>query len=145
MHGLINYIDTKAKWLHIKKLSCNGTLLQVFIRVYRLEIQSVMLVFSTQLVNFCPLPSLWFNSPPFPVWISILYMYTYRACKGAGLSWASERSTPAAKYLYRSIFLDNDILHWLPWVFSFYAWIYFTSLKTKRLQPLTGGGDQGEW
>jgi hypothetical protein len=50
-HGLINYIDTKAICCHChpKKLTCKGTLRQVFIRVYRLEIQSVMLVFSTQL------------------------------------------------------------------------------------------------
>ncbi len=43
-HGLIDYIDTKAK-CHLKKLTCKGTLRHVFIRVYRLEIQSVMLVF----------------------------------------------------------------------------------------------------
>jgi hypothetical protein len=42
-----------------KKLTstCKGTLRQVFIRVYRLEIQSVMLVFSTQLHNLLPLLS----------------------------------------------------------------------------------------
>ncbi len=54
-HGLINYIDTKAKCLHLKKLTCKGTLRQVFIRVYRLEIQSVMLVFSSQLCELLPL------------------------------------------------------------------------------------------
>jgi hypothetical protein len=32
-HGLINYIDTKAKCRHLKKLACKGTLRQVFIRV----------------------------------------------------------------------------------------------------------------
>jgi hypothetical protein len=37
-----------------------GTLRHVFIRVYRLEIQSVVLVFSAQR------PSLWFNSTPSP-------------------------------------------------------------------------------
>ncbi len=42
-HGLINIIDTKAKFRHLKKLTCEGTLRQVFIRFYRLEIQSVML------------------------------------------------------------------------------------------------------
>jgi hypothetical protein len=46
-HGLINYKDTKAKCRHLKKLTCKGTLRQVFIRVYRLEIQSVRLIFST--------------------------------------------------------------------------------------------------
>jgi hypothetical protein len=41
-HGLINYIDTKEK--------CH-----VVIRVYRLEIKSVMLVFSDQLCELLPL------------------------------------------------------------------------------------------
>jgi hypothetical protein len=54
-HGLINYIDTKAKCCHLKKFTRKSTLLQVFIRVYRLEIQSVMLVLSTQI---CELLSL---------------------------------------------------------------------------------------
>jgi hypothetical protein len=44
--------------------------LLVINRVYRLEIQSVMLVFSTQLCELLPLlPSLWFTfptPPPFP-------------------------------------------------------------------------------
>ncbi len=43
-HWLIKYIDTKAKCRHPKNLPVK----QVFIRVYRLEIQSVILVFSTQ-------------------------------------------------------------------------------------------------
>ncbi len=30
-HGLINYIDTKEKCRHLKKLTCKGTLRQVFI------------------------------------------------------------------------------------------------------------------
>jgi hypothetical protein len=34
-HGLVNYIDTIAKCRHLKKLTCKGTLRQVFIRVYR--------------------------------------------------------------------------------------------------------------
>jgi hypothetical protein len=55
LHGLVTYIDTKAKCRHLKKLTCKGTLRPVFIRVYRLEIQSVMLVFSTQHCELLPL------------------------------------------------------------------------------------------
>jgi hypothetical protein len=44
-----------------KKLTCKGTLRQVFSRVYRLEIQSVMLAFSTQLCDLAPLT---FYLPP---------------------------------------------------------------------------------
>jgi hypothetical protein len=51
----IIYIDNKSKNRHLIKLSCKGTLRQVFIRVFRLEIQSVMLVFSTQLCELLPL------------------------------------------------------------------------------------------
>ncbi len=31
VHGLINYIDIKAKCRHLKNFTCKGTLLQVFI------------------------------------------------------------------------------------------------------------------
>jgi hypothetical protein len=24
LHGLVNYVDTKAKWCHLKKLTCKG-------------------------------------------------------------------------------------------------------------------------
>jgi hypothetical protein len=51
----LNYVDTKAKCRHLKNLTCKWTLRQVFIRVYRLEIQSVILVFSTQLCELLPL------------------------------------------------------------------------------------------
>jgi hypothetical protein len=57
-NGLINYIDTQAKFCHLKILTCKGTLRQVFIRVYKLVIQPVMLVFSTQLCELPPLTSL---------------------------------------------------------------------------------------
>jgi hypothetical protein len=52
-----------------------GTLRHVFIRVYRVEIQTVMLVFSAQLCKLVAhLPfSLVQIPPPFPVWISIQY------------------------------------------------------------------------
>ncbi len=39
-HGLINYIDTKAKYRHLKILTCKGLCGRFFFRVYRLEIQS---------------------------------------------------------------------------------------------------------
>ncbi len=54
-HGVVNYKDTKRKCRHLKRLTCNGTLRQVFIRDYRLEKQSVMLVFSAQLCELMPI------------------------------------------------------------------------------------------
>jgi hypothetical protein len=57
--GIINYIDTEAKCHLSKKLTSKGTLRQVFITVYRLQIQTVILVFSTQLCELLHLsPSL---------------------------------------------------------------------------------------
>jgi hypothetical protein len=47
-----------------KKLTHKETLRPVFIRVYRLEIQSVMLVFSTQLFELLPLVQLYPPPPP---------------------------------------------------------------------------------
>jgi hypothetical protein len=35
-HGIINFIDNKAKCRHLTKLTYKGTLRQVCIRVYRL-------------------------------------------------------------------------------------------------------------
>jgi hypothetical protein len=48
-------IEVNAKCRHLKNMTCKGTSQQVFIRVYRLEIQSIMLVFSTQLCELLPL------------------------------------------------------------------------------------------
>ncbi len=48
-HGLINYKQNQNKMSASKKLTCKGTLKQVFIRVYRLVTQSVMLVFDLAL------------------------------------------------------------------------------------------------
>ncbi len=85
-HGLMNFIDTKAKCRHLKKLTCNGTLRQVFIRVYRLEIQSVMLIFSIQLCKLLPLySSLWFNSTTLPLpCVKVQYIQTPCGWEGDG-------------------------------------------------------------
>ncbi len=79
-HGLSNYIDfryqSSMQCRHLKILTCKGTLQQVFIRVYWLEIQSVMLsYFRPSFVNCCPsnLLSSSVLPPPFPLWISILH------------------------------------------------------------------------
>jgi hypothetical protein len=52
--GLMNYIDTKVVCRHLNILACKGILGQVFIRVYRLKIWTVMLVFWSSFVNCCP-------------------------------------------------------------------------------------------
>jgi hypothetical protein len=55
MHGLINHKDSKTKWGYPKKLTYKGTLRQVFIRAYRMKIQSVIFLFLTQLCELLPL------------------------------------------------------------------------------------------
>ncbi len=42
----IRLIEVNAKFRHLKKLTCKGTLRQVFIRVYRLEIANFLRIFS---------------------------------------------------------------------------------------------------
>jgi hypothetical protein len=72
-----------------KKLTCKGTLRQVFISSvhHRLEIHSVMLVFSTQLYELLPLqPSLWFNSHP-PLSLGQSTLYTDIVWLGGGGGW----------------------------------------------------------
>ena len=60
------YNRHQSKMFSLKIFPCKETLRQMFFIVYRLEIQSVMLVFSTHLYELLPLsPSLWFNSPPY--------------------------------------------------------------------------------
>jgi hypothetical protein len=54
-YRLINNIDTKPKCRHLKKFTCKETLWQIFIRVYKLDISSVMLVLLTQLCELLPL------------------------------------------------------------------------------------------
>ncbi len=85
-HELINYIDTKAKCRYLKKLTCKGILRQVIIRVFRLKVQSVMLVFSVSFVNCCSfLPSLWFSTlPPSPLSYVNKSVFTKTVCKSRG-------------------------------------------------------------
>ncbi len=77
-------MDTNAKCRLLKKLTCKGTLRQVFITVYRLEIQSVMLVFTNQLCELLPLKPFWINSlPPSPLlYVNKYTVYTYTVRKG---------------------------------------------------------------
>ncbi len=89
------YIDIKAKCSHLKKLTCKGTLRQVFIRLYRQEIQLV-LYFQPSFVNCCPsnllsgstLP----QSPP-PSLLKVHILNTHILCRRGGVMgfWASDR------------------------------------------------------
>ncbi len=82
-----------------KQLTCKGTLRQMLIRVYRLEIQPVMFVFSTQLSELLPLTFSLVQlspSPPLPC-VNKYTVYTYTVSKGGGRFWASDRLKPAAK------------------------------------------------
>ncbi len=90
--------------------------LLVFNRVYRLKIQSVMFVRPCNLLTGSPTP------PPHTVWIST-GVSIHTVCNGEGLdqSGASYRLTPAAKYLYWSIFKKSR--H-----FAFGVFIYIWSM-----------------
>ncbi len=83
-HAMVMYhglkIDTKTKCHNLKLLTCKETLRQVFIRVYRLEITSVMFVFSTQICELLP-SNLLSGSTPSPFLLWIIKMYRYIVCK----------------------------------------------------------------
>jgi hypothetical protein len=86
-HGLINYIDTKAKCRHLKILTCIGTLRQQYIRVYRLEIHfSHVGIFDPGLWTVAPLTfSLVLSPPPpFHVWISTVHVHIQCVTGGGG-------------------------------------------------------------
>ncbi len=114
-HGLNNYKDTK-RLISSLLLFIDG------------RCRQSCWYFRPALWTNAPLTSLWLALPPpppitpFPVWISI-FVYTYTVCTGGGV-WVIEGerpqtdTTPAAKSLYRSLFLENDIWHWFLWVYS---------------------------
>jgi hypothetical protein len=78
--------------------------LLVFNRVYRLEIQLVMLVFSTPVVNNRPSNLLTGSSTPlpFPVWISTMVHVFIQCIKGGG----GEKPTFRVWCLYRYLVHD---------------------------------------
>ncbi len=97
--GLMNYIDTKAKCCHVKNLTCKGTLRQVFIIVYILQIQRHVGIFDPAFWTVAPLTFSLVQlspSPPFPVWIRMLYtrMLCLRGGGGVMGFWASNTWTP---------------------------------------------------
>ncbi len=105
-----------------KKLTCKGTLLQV----YQLKIANFLLTFS-HVGIFNPAlwsvlsPSLWFNSPPrrsftLCIWpdsepTKLLDHPIKKLRRGGGL----KQINTCRKVPLQAIFLDDNILHWLLW------------------------------
>ncbi len=126
VRALINCIDTKAKCRHLKIWPVQRLCGRCFIRVHRLEIQSVMVgIFEPALWVVGPLTlSLVQLSPPPPLhYVKKYTVYTYTVCKGRGI-WVSGPQTD--KHLPQSpftgqFFLDDDILHCLLSVLSVYG------------------------
>ncbi len=89
-HGLIKYIDTKAKCRHLK----TWHVMDFAAGVYQ-NLQSVMLISSTQLCELLPLlPSLRWDLPPFPPYLCKYTVCTYTVRRGWGVGigfWASDR------------------------------------------------------
>ncbi len=102
-HGLINYLDTTAKCRHLKKFTCKGTLRQVLFKVYRQEIQSVTLIFSTQLCELFPSHLLSGSTLANP---SLPSLCEYSVLGGRyGVPGLRQINTHATKSRYRKIFL----------------------------------------
>ncbi len=101
--GAFIIVDKYLFWVDLGLVKKRNNPLTTVI-IYRLEIQSVMMVFSTQLCEMLPLePPLWFNFPPlpFPVRISIVYTRIQCVRKGIWGSGPQTDKTSAAKSLYR--------------------------------------------
>ncbi len=108
-HRMIRLMEGNAKCCHLKKLTCKGTLQLVFIGVYRLEIAIFLSSLSFGIFTLLWCPSHRFSGstpplPPFPVWISILHVYTYTVCKGEGVGFLSLQTD---KHLPQSPFKGN--------------------------------------
>ncbi len=110
----------------------------MFIRVYRLGIQSVML--GTQHCELLPKAhptfSL-FQLSPFPVWISILYsvVYTLQCITGRGWVW-DDKHLPLSPFTGH--FFD-DIFHCLLWVLSFYEYYLMYLFNFSRVVNIKYG------
>jgi hypothetical protein len=130
-HGLINYIETKAKGCHLKKFTCKGTLRQVFIIVYRLELHfNHMLVFLTQLCEVLTLPS----PHPLPSVNKYKVCIHYTVCKG-GL----RQINTCRKVSLQVNFLDDDILLWCQYTVVSWSMLQtFPSSEDGQIQINTG-------
>jgi hypothetical protein len=87
----------------------------VFIRVYRVEIQSVVLVFSTQLCELLPLlPSLWYKSLPLPPSLceQVYCIHVYSVYGGGGGHWVLglRQINTCSEVPLNVNFLDDDNL-----------------------------------
>ncbi len=96
------------------KVTCKGTLRQYLSVFTDWRYSQSSGHFRPSFVNCCPsnlLSGSTLPPPPFPAWIIILY-------RVLGLI----QKTSAEKSFFRSIFLDDNILNWLLWVLSCFAW-----------------------
>jgi hypothetical protein len=85
------------------------TLRQVFIRVYSLEIQAVMLVFSTQLCELLPLSGSTLPPTPLPcVSKYTVFTYTVQCVWGGGVGfWAPRQINTCPKVPFTSQFIKT--------------------------------------
>jgi hypothetical protein len=115
-HGPNNYKDNKPSSL------------LVFNRVYRLEKQSVMLVFSPlSFVNCCPsnlLSSSTLPPPPFPMWISGLYTRIQCVRGGYGIIGLRQINT------CRKVPLQVNFFRWRHFAFPSVSLIFLLSQYT---------------
>ncbi len=121
IHGLMNYIDTKAKCHHLKKLTCTRTMRQADFIDWRYS-QSCW-YFRPSFVICCPSPRLsssTFPPPPFPVWISIYSIHVFSVYGGGGYGVLGLRQINICrKFPLQVKFFRWRHLHCLLWVFTF--------------------------
>jgi hypothetical protein len=117
----------------------------VFIRVYRLEIVNFLRTFShvgffnpalwSVLSPVAPFPFSQVQPPPPPLipCLNKYTLYTYTVCKGGHRVLGLRQINTCRKVHLHVNFFDDDILHCLPRVLSFYV-VYLTENRLSRLQ-----------
>ncbi len=153
-HELINFIDTKAKCRHIKNWPVKGLCGRCVSEFIDWRYSQSWWYFRPSFLNCCPSNLLSGSTlpPPLPC-VNKNTVYTYTVCRGRGVSGSGSHClrqiNNCKKSLYRSIFLDYDILYCLLWVLSFYAWNLhyswrrylssFSNMKKTQLAPYLSG------
>ncbi len=134
-------------------MTCKGTLRQVFIGVFRLEIHSVMLVFSTPALwtlAHLPFSLVQLSPPPSPEWISILYTRTQCVREEVNSGPQTDKHLPQSPFTGPVFGLRHFALPSI-WVFILLRTQLSRSEKKtvwrncSRKCMKGGGGGGGEW
>jgi hypothetical protein len=128
----IRLIEGNAKCPQLKKLTCKGTLRQVFIRVYRFSHVGIFVHFGICTLLCCPSPLLsgsTFPHPPLPCINKYTARIQWVRMVGMGF-WASVLIITCRKVPLQVNILDDDIL------------LCYSSWGGRTMEKLTNGREE---